>query len=129
MKKFLMMILCLGMCFTVASCSIGGSGSSSNMSESSGIVDDSSEFPDESMDNESGDSSDNSTPDDSGITDDSTGGSSDDSTGDDSTEDDSSEDSPSDSSDDSSDDSSGDSSSATPPIINGDNEMPLVPIG
>ena len=132
MKKFLMMILCLGMCFTVASCSLGTSGSSSNMSESSGIVDDPSELPDESMDNESGDSSDNSTPDDSGVTDDSTGGSSDDSTGgssDDSTEDDSSDDSPSDSSDDSSDDSSGDSSSATPPIINEDNEMPLVPIG
>ncbi len=34
-----------------------------------------------------------------------------------------------DSSDDSSDDSSGDSSSATPPIIDGENEMPLVPIG
>ena len=117
MKKLCMLIVCLGMCFALASCSLGGSGSSSNMSESSGIVDDSSELPDESMDNESGDSSDNSTPDDSGVTDDSTGGSSDDSTGDDSTE------------DDSSDDSSGDSSSATPPIIDGDNEMPLVPIG
>ena len=101
MKKFLMMILCLGMCFTVASCSLGGSGSSSNMSESPGIVDDSSELPDESVDNESGDSSDNSTPDDSGVTDDSTG---DDSTGD-------------------------DSSVIAPPIIDGDNEMPLVPIG
>ena len=43
--------------------------------------------------------------------------------------DDSSDDSSSDSSDDSSDDSSGDSSSATPPIIDGENEMPLVPIG
>ena len=41
----------------------------------------------------------------------------------------SSDDSSSDSSDDSSDDSSGDSSSATPPIIDGENEMPLVPIG
>ena len=49
--------------------------------------------------------------DNSGVTDDSTGGSSDDS------------------SSDSSDDSSDDSSSATPPIIDGDNEMPLVPIG
>ena len=39
------------------------------------------------------------------------------------------DDSSSDSSDDSSDDSSGDSSSATPPIIDGENEMPLVPIG
>ena len=53
--------------------------------------------------------------DNSGVTDDSTGGSSDDSS--------------SDSSDGSSDDSSGDSSSATPPIIDGENEMPLVPIG
>ena len=43
--------------------------------------------------------------------------------------DNSSDDSSSDSSDDSSDDSSGDSSSATPPIIDGENEMPLVPIG
>ena len=34
-----------------------------------------------------------------------------------------------DNSKDSSDDSSGDSSSATPPIIDGENEMPLVPIG
>ncbi len=33
------------------------------------------------------------------------------------------------SSDDSSNDSSGDSSTVTPPIIDGDNEMPLVPIG
>lgn len=49
--------------------------------------------------------------DNSGVTDASTGGSSDDS------------------SSDSSDDSSDDSSSATPPIIDGDNEMPLVPIG
>ena len=43
--------------------------------------------------------------------------------------DNSSDDSSGDSSDDSSDDSSGDSSSATPPIIDGENEMPLVPIG
>ena len=106
MKKFLMMILCLGMCFAAASCSLGTSGSSSNMSESSGFVDNSSEIPDESTDNGSGDSSDDSTPDDSGVTDDSTG---DDSIGDDSTED--------------------DSSVIAPPIIGGENEMPLVPIG
>ena len=43
--------------------------------------------------------------------------------------DNSSDDSSGDSSDDSSNDSSGDSSSATPPIIDGENEMPLVPIG
>ena len=43
--------------------------------------------------------------------------------------DNSSDDSSGDSSGDSSDDSSGDSSSATPPIIDGENEMPLVPIG
>ena len=43
--------------------------------------------------------------------------------------DNSSDDSSGDSSDDSSDDSSGDSSSATSPIIDGENEMPLVPIG
>ena len=42
---------------------------------------------------------------------------------------DNSGDSSDDSSDNSSDDSSGDSSSATPPIIDGENEMPLVPIG
>ena len=118
MKKFLMMVLCLGMCFTVASCSLGTSGSSSNMSESSGFVDNSSEIPDESTDNGSGDSSDDSTPDDSGVTDDSTGGSSDDSAddsiGDDSTGDDSTED---------------DSSVIAPPIIDGENEMPLVPVG
>ena len=110
MKKFLMMVLCLGMCFAAASCSLGTSGSSSNMSESSGCVDNSSEIPDESTDNGSGDSSDNSTPDDSGVTDDST----DDSIGDDSTGDDSTED---------------DSSVIAPPIIDGENEMPLVPVG
>ena len=42
---------------------------------------------------------------------------------------DNSGDSSDDSSDNSSDDSSGDGSSATPPIIDGENEMPLVPIG
>ena len=110
MKKFLMMVLCLGMCFAAASCSLGTSGSSSNMSESSGFVDNSSEIPDESTDNGSGDSSDDSTPDDSGVTDDST----DDSIGDDSTGDDSTED---------------DSSVIAPPIIDGENEMPLVPVG
>ena len=40
-----------------------------------------------------------------------------------------SNDSSSNSSEDSTGDSSGDSSSLTPPIIDGDNEMPLVPIG
>ena len=42
---------------------------------------------------------------------------------------DNSGDSSDDSSDNSSDDSSGDGSSATPPIIDEENEMPLVPIG
>ena len=112
MKKFLMMILCLGTCFTVAACSLNLD-SSSNMSESSGFVDNSSESPNESTDDGSYDSSD-----DSGVTEDSTGGSSDDSTddsiGDDSTGDDSTEE---------------DSSVIAPPIIGGENEMPLVPIG
>ena len=43
--------------------------------------------------------------------------------------DDSSNDSSSDSSNDNSGESSDDSSTVTPPIIDGDNEMPLVPIG
>ena len=105
MKKLLMLILCLGITFAVGACGLSESGTSSNSQPESL----------ESVDN-SGDSSD-----------DSSDNSSDDSSGDSS--DDSSDDSSSDSSDDSSDDSSGDSSSATPPIIDGENEMPLVPIG
>ena len=58
---------------------------------------------------------------------DNSGDSSDDSS--DNSSDDSSSDSSEDSSNDSSSDSSDDSSTVTPPIIDGDNEMPLVPIG
>ena len=105
MKKLLMLILCLGITFAVGACGLSESGTSSNSQpESLESVDNSGDSSDDSSDNSSDDSSSDSS-------------------------DDSSDDSSSDSSDDSSDDSSGDSSSATPPIIDGENEMPLVPIG
>ena len=105
MKKLLMLILCLGISFAVGACGLSESGTSSNSQpESLESVDNSGDSSDDSSDNSSDDSSSDSS-------------------------DDSSDDSSSDSSDDSSDDSSGDSSSATPPIIDGENEMPLVPIG
>ena len=105
MKKLLMLILCLGITFAVGACGLSESGTSSNSQpESLESVDNSGDSSDDSSDNSSDDSSSDSS-------------------------DDSSDDSSGDSSDDSSDDSSGDSSSATPPIIDGENEMPLVPIG
>ena len=105
MKKLLMLILCLGMTFAVGACGLLESGTSSNSQpESLESVDNSGDASDDSSDNSSDDSSDDSS-------------------------DNSSDDSSGDSSDDSSDDSSGDGSSATPPIIDGENEMPLVPIG
>ena len=105
MKKLLMLILCLGITFAVGACGLSESGTSSNSQpESLESVDNSGDSSDDSSDNSPDDSSSDSS-------------------------DDSSDDSSSDSSDDSSDDSSGDSSSATPPIIDGENEMPLVPIG
>ena len=117
MKKLLMLILCLGITFAVGACGLSESGTSSNgQMESS-----------ESIDN-SETSSENSSED---IID----GSSEESAEDSSSEsfDDSVEDSSNDSSEESAENSSGDSSenssSATPPIIDGDNEMPLVPIG
>ena len=105
MKKLLMLILCLGITFAVGACGLSESGTSSNSQpESLESVDNSGDSSDDSSDNSSDDSSSDSS-------------------------DDSSDASSSDSSDDSSDDSSGDSSSAAPPIIDGENEMPLVPIG
>ena len=105
MKKLLMLILCLGITFAVGACGLSESGTSSNSQpESLESVDNSGDSSDDSSDNSSDDSSSDSS-------------------------DDSSDDSSGDSSDDSSDDSSGDSSSATPPLIDGENEMPLVPIG
>lgn len=105
MKKLLVFILCLGLTFAFGACDLFNDTTSSNSQpESLGSVDNSGDSSDDSSDNSSDDSSSDSS-------------------------DDSSDDSSSDSSDDSSDDSSGDSSSATPPIIDGENEMPLVPIG
>lgn len=112
MKKLLMLILCLGLTFAFGACDLFNDTTSSN-SQTESL---------ESIDN-SKDSSENS----SDTTDNSSDDSSDVSSGDSS--EDSSKDSSSDSSEDSSSDSSDDSSTVTPPIIDGDNEMPLVPIG
>lgn len=100
MKKLLIFILCLGMIFTVAACGLSDNSSSNGGTESSGNIDNSSDLLDNSSNDSSGDSSE-----------------------------DSSNNSSSDSSEDSSSDSSDDSSTVTPPIIDGENEMPLVPIG
>ena len=76
MKKFLIMVLCLGIAFAFGACDLTSDGTGSgDKTENSGSIDN------------SGDSS-----------------------------------------NDGSNDSSGDNPSAVPPIINGDNEMPLVPI-
>ena len=101
MKKLLIFILCLGMICTVAACGLSDNCSSSNSgTESSGNIGNSSDLQDDSSNDSSSDSSDDSSNDSSGY-----------------------------SSGDSSDDSSDDSSIVTPPIIDGENEMPLVPIG
>ena len=100
MKKLLVFILCLGLTFAIGACGLTGDGTESNSgTENSESI------------NDSGNSSENS----SDTTDNSS--------------DDSSNDSSSDSSTDNSGESSDDSSTVTPPIIDGDNEMPLVPIG
>lgn len=100
MKKLLVFILCLGLTFAIGACGLTGDGTESNSgTENSESI------------NDSGNSSENS----SDTTDNSS--------------DDSSNDSSSDSSNDNSGESSDDSSTASPPIIDGDNEMPLVPIG
>ena len=100
MKKLLMLILCLGLTFAIGACGLTGDGTESNCgTENSESI------------NDSGNSSENS----SDTTDNSS--------------DDSSNDSSGDSSNDNSGESSDDSSTVTPPIIDGDNEMPLVPIG
>ena len=104
MKKLLVFILCLGLTFAIGACGLTGDGTESNSgTENSESI------------NDSGNSSQNST--------DTTDNSSDDSSND------SSGDSSEDSSNNSSSDSSDDSSTVTPPIIDGENEMPLVPIG
>ena len=108
MKKLLIFILCLGMIFTVAACGLSDSSSSNGGTESSGNIDNSSDLLDNSSNNSPDDSSDDS---------------SNDSTND------SSNDSSSDFSNDNSGESSDDSSTVSPPIIDGENEMPLVPIG
>ena len=100
MKKLLVFILCLGLTFAFGACDLFNDTTSSNRQTESS----------ESIDN-SKDSSENSSD-----------------TTDNSSED-SSNNSSSDSSEDSSSDSSDDSSTVTPPIIDGENEMPLVPIG
>lgn len=100
MKKLLVFILCLGLTFAIGACGLTGDGTESNSgTENSESI------------NDSGNSSENS----SDTTDNSS--------------DDSSNDSSGDSSNDNSGESSDDSSTVTPPIIDGDNEMPLVPIG
>ena len=100
MKKLLMLILCLGLTFAIGACGLTGDDTESNSgTENSESI------------NDSGNSSENS----SDTTDNSS--------------DDSSNDSSGDSSNDNSGESSDDSSTVTPPIIDGDNEMPLVPIG
>ena len=100
MKKLLVFILCLGLTFAIGACGLTGDGTESNSgTENSESI------------NDSGNSSENSSD-----------------TMDNSSED-SSNNSSSDSPEDSSSDSSDDSSTVTPPIIDGDNEMPLVPIG
>ena len=104
MKKLLVFILCLGLTFAIGACGLTGDGTESNSgTENSESI------------NDSGNSSENSA--------DTTDNSSDDSS------DVSSGDSSEDSSNNSSSDSSEDSSTVTPPIIDGENEMPLVPIG
>ena len=100
MKKLLVFILCLGLTFAIGACGLTGDGTESNSgTENSESINDSG--------NSSGNSSDTT----------------------DNSSDDSSNDSSGDSSNDNSGESSDDSSTVTPPIIDGDNEMPLVPIG
>ena len=101
MKKLLMLILCLGMTFAIGACSLLDDMLVSNSEqESSESVNNSLDASEVSSDDVTSDASEVSSDD---VTSDILG--------------------------DSSDDSSGDSSSATPPIIDGENEMPLVPIG
>ena len=104
MKKLLVFILCLGLTFAIGACGLTGDGTKSNSgTENSESINDSgnsSENSSDTTDNSSEDSSNNS-----------------------------SSDSSEDSSNDSSSESSDDSSTVFPPIIDGENEMPLVPIG
>ena len=101
MKKILMLILCMGMTIAFGACDLfNGATSSNSQTESSEGMD----TPEDSSENSSEDIIDNSSEESSDAL-------------------------SSESSEDSVEDSSEESSSVTPPIVDGENEMPLVPIG
>ena len=105
MKKILMLILCLGMTFAFAACGLFNDMMTSDGQTESLESIDASEDSSEDSSEDIMDNSSNESFDDSSIA------------------------SSEDSSDDSLSDSSEESSSVAPPIIDGENEMPLVPIG